>query len=245
MSIQVSPPVVSANIEQLKELPIENRLFINGEFVPSKSGKKFSVVNPTTEKVSAQVFEAGPEDVDAAVAAAKAAFPAWSELGAFERANYLFKLADALEKHLGEMGYLDAITMGKPVDNDWTNSVAAVQLRYFAGRSTETQGDTSLHTPGFVNLSFRQPYGVCAAITPWNAPVVMVTQKLGPALITGNTLVVKVSEKAPLSPLVLAKCCQEIGLPKGVVNILNGFGRPCGEAIASSAHHKSIKSTLR
>ncbi|EXA31723.1 hypothetical protein FOQG_15844 [Fusarium oxysporum f. sp. raphani 54005] len=147
MSILISPPIVSDNIEQLKELPIKNRLFINGEFVTSKSRKTFSGIYPTTEKVSAQVFEAGPEDVDDAVAAAKAAFPAWSELGALERAKYLFKLADALEKHLSELGYVDAITMGKPVDNDYksfTNSVSVVQLRYFAGRSTEIQGEASL-----------------------------------------------------------------------------------------------------
>ncbi|KAJ0129303.1 ATP-dependent DNA helicase pif1 [Fusarium oxysporum f. sp. albedinis] len=231
MSILVSPPIVSDNIEQLKELPIENRLFINGEFVPSKSRKTFSVVNPTTEEVSAQVFEAGPEDVNDAVAALAAAFPPCSKLGALGRAKYLFKLADALEKHLPELGYLDAITMAKPVDND-----------YKSCRSIENQGDTSIHTPGFVNLTFRQPYDVCAAINPWNAPVVMVTQKLGPDLITGNTLVVKISEKAPLSPLVLSKCCQEIRLPKGVVNILNGFGRPCGEkAIKKAAAESNLK----
>ncbi|KAM5356808.1 hypothetical protein ACJ41O_003454 [Fusarium nematophilum] len=218
MSILVSPPAVSGSVDQLKKLPIENRLFINGEFVPSKSGKTFEVLNPTTEKVTAKVFEADATDVDDAVAAAKAAFPAWSELATSERAAYLFKLADALEKRFPELSYLDAVSMGKPVDTDC--------------RAYEPQGDTSLHTPGFVNLTFRQPYGVCGAITPWNAPVLMVAQKLAPALITGNTLVVKISEKAPLSPLVLAKCCQEIGLPKGVVNILNGFGRPCGEAIA-------------
>ncbi|KAH7127324.1 aldehyde dehydrogenase [Dactylonectria macrodidyma] len=232
MSVLVTAAPVSGSVEQLKKLPIENRLFINGEFVPSKSGQTFEVVNPATEKVTASVFEADAADVGDAVAAAKAAFPAWSELPASERGAYLFKLADALEKHFPELAYLDAISMGKPVDNDFLNSLASTQLRYFAGRPYETQGDTSLHTPGFVNLSFRQPYGVCGAITPWNAPVLMVTQKLGPALITGNTLVVKVSEKAPLSPLVLAKCCQEVGLPKGVLNILNGFGRSCGEAIA-------------
>lgn len=109
---------------------------------------------------------------------------------------------------------------------------AIKQLRYFAGKASDAQGDTSLNTPGFVNLVFRQPYGVCGAITPWNAPVLMVTQKLGPALITGNTIVLKTSEKAPLSPLIVAQCCQEIGLPKGVFNILSGFGQPCGEAIA-------------
>ncbi|UPK93189.1 hypothetical protein LCI18_004124 [Fusarium solani-melongenae] len=215
MSILVSTPAVSGSVDQLKKLPIENRLFINGEFVPSKSGRTFEVVNPATEKVAANVFEADIADVDAAVAAAKAAFPAWSELPASERGAYLFKLADALEKHLPELAYLDAISMGKPVDNDFVNSMASTQLRYFAGQAYESQGDTSLHTPGFVNLTFRQPYGVCGAITPWNAPVTMVTQKAGPALITGNTLVVK-----------------EIGLPKGVLNILTGFGRPCGEAIA-------------
>ncbi|KAM5369580.1 hypothetical protein ACJA88_010568 [Fusarium oxysporum] len=233
MSILVSPPIVSDNIEQLKELPIENRLFINGEFVPSKSRKTFSVVNPTTEEVSTQVFKAGPEDVSDAVASLAAAFPPCSKLGALGRAKYLFKLADALEKHLPELGYLDAITMAKPVDND-----------YKSCRSIENQGDTSIHTPGFVNLTFRQPYDVCAAITPWNAPVVMVTQKLGPDLITGNTLVVKISEKAPLSPLVLSKCCQEIRLPKGVVNILNGFGRPCaatGKAIKKAAAESNLK----
>ncbi|KAH7230388.1 aldehyde dehydrogenase [Fusarium solani] len=122
--------------------------------------------------------------------------------------------------------------MGKPVDIDFVNWLTTTQLRYIAGRAYEPQGDTSLHTHGFVNPTFRQPYGVCGAITPWNAPVLIVAQKLAPAFITGNTLVVKISKKAPLSPLVLAKCCQEMGLPKGAVNILNGFGRPCGEAIA-------------
>lgn len=105
-------------------------------------------------------------------------------------------------------------------------------LRHIAGRAYEIQGETSLNTPGFLNLTFRQPYGVCGAITPWNVPLLMVTQKLGPALLTGNTIVIKTSEKAPLSALVLAKCCQEIDLPKGVVNILSGFGQPCGDAIA-------------
>ncbi|RKK99226.1 hypothetical protein BFJ71_g6228 [Fusarium oxysporum] len=243
MSILVSPPIASDNIEQLKELPIENRLFINGEFVPSKSRKTFSVVNPTTEEVSAQVFEAGPEDVNDAVAALAAAFPPWSKLGALERAKYLFKLADALEKHLPELGYLDAITMAKPVDNDYKSCLTTTASAWAnvanTCRSIENQGDTSIHTPGFVNLTFRQPYDVCAAITPWNAPVVMVTQKLGPDLITGNTLVVKISEKAPLSPLVLAKCCQEIRLPKGVLSFTGSAAT--GKAIKKAAAESNLK----
>lgn len=98
--------------------PIEGRLFINGEFVEARSGKKFDVVNPSTEEVTTSVWEAGVEDVNAAVAAAKAAFPAWSELPASERGTYLLKLADALEKRLPEIAYLDAVSMGKPADND-------------------------------------------------------------------------------------------------------------------------------
>lgn len=117
------------------------------------------------------------------------------------------------------------------------------QLRYYAGKATDVQGDSSLNTPGMVNIVLRQPFGVCGAITPWNAPVLMVVQKLGPALIAGNTLVLKASEKAPLSPLVLAKCCAEIGLPKGVLNILNGFGKTCGDAIARHMDIRKVSFT--
>ncbi len=99
---------------KFEKQPVEGRLFINGEFVKSKAGKTFDITNPATEKKSATVYEAGAEDVDAAVAAAKAAFPAWSELSAGDRGNYLFKLADALEKRVDEMAYLDAISMGAP-----------------------------------------------------------------------------------------------------------------------------------
>jgi len=105
---------------KFKEQPIEGRLFINGEFVNAKSGKTFDVINPATEKLTASVQEAGVEDVDDAVAAAKAAFPAWSELAAVERGAWLFKLADALEKRLPELTYLDAVSMGAPVATNCT-----------------------------------------------------------------------------------------------------------------------------
>ena len=145
-------------------LKIEERLFINGEFVPSKSGKKFDVVNPATEKVTASVYEAGPEDVDAAVAAAKAAFPAWSELGAAERAGYLEKLCQKMEQHMEELSYLDAVSMGKPTFNDMFSHLSVAIMRFFIGRAMETTGDSSLNTANMVNISFRQPFGVCGAI---------------------------------------------------------------------------------
>jgi len=116
-------------------------------------------------------------------------------------------------------------------------------LRYFAGKAWDVSGDSSLNTPGFVNLTFRQPFGVTAGITPWNVPVAMVVFKMAPALITGNTIVIKASEKAPLGPLIVAKCCQEIGLPKGVFNLINGYGRPTGEALAKHMDVRKISFT--
>lgn len=107
----------------------------------------------------------------------------------------------------------------------------------------DIQGDTSLNSSGFVNMSLRQPYGVVAAIVPWNGPIMMLCNKIGPALIAGNTMVLKSSEKSPLSALLFAQICQQVGLPKGVLNILSGNGRPCGEAIAKHMGVRKISFT--
>ena len=116
-------------------------------------------------------------------------------------------------------------------------------LRYMAGKATDIQGETSLQTANFINITLRQPYGVCAGITPWNAPVTMLTFKFGPALISGNTMVLKSSEKAPLTSLYVAKLIQQAGFPPGVVNILSGLGQPCGEALASHMKIRKISLT--
>ncbi|PWY73027.1 aldehyde dehydrogenase [Aspergillus heteromorphus CBS 117.55] len=225
---------------------IEDRLFINGEFVPSKAGKKFDVYNPATEKVSASVYEADADDVDLAVQAAKAAFPAWSELSALERGHYLERWADALEKSLPEISYLDAISMGKPAYPDPISALAPMIpmiVRFFASKALDVTGESSLNTANFINISLRQPYGVCGAITPWNAPVMFLVYKTAAALITGNTMVLKSSEKAPLSSLTAARCAQEAGIPKGVFNVVSGLGRPCGEAIARHMEIRKISFT--
>ena len=236
-----------------KPSTIETRLFINGEFKPSLSGKTFDVINPTTEQIAATVFEALPEDVDSAVAAAKTAFPAWSGLEATERATYLLKLADGIEKSLDEIGYLEAITMGKPYldppyECKWNSSDDAKAsaglrivgvgrhtvevIRHSASLAMDIIGETSLNSKGFINFSLRQPFGVGAAIVPWNGPTFMLANKIGPGLIAGNTMIVKSSEKSPLSALVIARIANEIGLPAGVLNVLSGFGFPCGDAMA-------------
>ncbi|KAH6988317.1 aldehyde dehydrogenase domain-containing protein [Ilyonectria sp. MPI-CAGE-AT-0026] len=222
---------------------IETRLFINNEFFESKQGKTFPVINPANEKVVAQVHEAGAEDVDRAVEAAEKAFPAWSELGGFQRAAYFYKLADLFEKNRDQLAWLEAQSMGRPISRYNEPIAAASFLRYIAGKATDIQGESSLQTQGFVSVSLRQPYGVCAAITPWNAPVTMLSFKAAPALIAGNTMVLKSSEKAPLTSLYLAKLFKEAGFPPGVLNVLSGFGQSCGEALASHMRIRKISFT--
>ncbi|RMZ85699.1 hypothetical protein DV736_g6550, partial [Chaetothyriales sp. CBS 134916] len=220
---------------------IEDRLDINGELVPSISSKRVDVINQAAEKLAASVYEAGPEDVDLAVAAAKAAFSAWSELDSSTRAAQLTKLSDKIEQRLHEISYLDAICMGRPVHNDYGIGVAV--MRYFAGKALDLGGNTSLNTADFVNISFRQPYGVCGAIILWNISTTLLAIKVAPCLVTGNTLVLESSEKAPLSNLLIAQCALETGFPKGVLNILSGYGRPYGEAIAKHMDIRNLSFT--
>lgn len=242
----------------------ENRLFIDGEFKPAQSGRTFELFNPTTTKSIGSVHEAGVEDVDAAVAAASQAFESWSELRAADRAQWLVRLADKLEQEVGEMSRLEALTMGKPIHNDFVSAPAVLPtrperaidssitqsvpmgvevLRYFANRALDIQGETSLNDPSMFGMTIRQPFGVVAAIIPWNTPILMLSMKIGPALAAGNTMVLKSSEKSPLSCLVVARCMAEIGFPKGVLNILSGLGRPCGEAMAKHMEIRKIAFT--
>ncbi|KIW76448.1 hypothetical protein Z517_11194 [Fonsecaea pedrosoi CBS 271.37] len=222
---------------------VETRLFINNEFVEAKDGKTFPVINPATEEIFQHVSEASAADVDLAVSAAEAAFPAWSALGGFQRAAYFYKLADLVEQSNSKLALIEASSMGRPVGTYTEGLASARFLRYMAGKATDVQGTSSTQTPGFLNLTLREPYGVCAAITPWNAPVTMLMFKMAPALIAGNTLVVKSSEKAPLTSLYVASLARAAGFPPGVLNVLSGFGTPCGAALASHMKIRKISFT--
>ncbi|KAH0028800.1 aldehyde dehydrogenase, partial [Aureobasidium melanogenum] len=219
---------------------IETRLFINNEFVESISGKKFDVFNPYSEEKVASVYEALPEDVDRAVETAEAALPAWEEMGAFARADYYYKLADLLEAAGPELAELEAKETGKIASQYQEHNFAAKVLRLFAGLALDMNGATSLAKPGHVNMVIRQPYGVCGAIVPWNVPIMAAIFKMGPALIGGNTLVLKSSEKSPLTALVLARLVKEAGFPPGVFNVLSGYGNPAGAAMASHMKIRKI-----
>ncbi|KAL6246295.1 hypothetical protein RBB50_006531 [Rhinocladiella similis] len=222
---------------------IETRLFINGSFVDSFHGKKFRVVSPTTNRSVAEVFEATEEDVESAVQSAKRALPAWSSIDASERRRCLNNLADLIEQHVDEFAYLEAVSMGKPISAYGDASVAVETFRYYAGKAYDIQGVTSLNSSGHLNLSIRQPYGITAAIIPWNVPLIMMSMKIGPSLAAGNCLILKSSEKAPLTALLLARLSKEAGIPDGVLNILSGFGRPCGDALARHPEIRKIAFT--
>lgn len=202
------------------------------KFVPSSDGKKFNVHSPYDHKRVASVYEATEVDAYKAVAAAKVAFPAWSTSDPTQRGAYLSKMSQLILANGEELAVLDSSVMGRPITSFFDAYLAADTFAYYAQAGWDAKGITSLNTKGYLNMTLRQPIGVVAAIIPWNVPIVMLAHKLAPALAAGCTVVLKSSEKAPLSSLKFAKLIKEAGFPAGVVNILSGYGKPAGSALA-------------
>src|SRR6202030_3014410 len=213
------------------------RMLINGEWVKSASGKTFESRNPATGDLLATVAEGDAEDINRAVAAARAAFEGpWSKFKPYERQALLLKFADLVEKHFDELSTLDTLDMGAPL----TRTRAARQrvlgmLRWYAGMAVSIHGETIENSlPGeFFSYTLKEPVGIVGAIIPWNGPLTASIWKIGPALATGCTVVLKPAEEAPLTPLRLGELCLEAGVPPGVVNVVPGFGETAGAALAS------------
>lgn len=165
------------------------------------------------------VHEASEQDTDNAVAAAKAAFPGWSALSPDKRAQYFKKLAALIRESNDELAALEAASMGKPVGQFFDGYACASKWDRYAEAGYTVQGTTSVQTPGFLNMTLRQPYGVVAAIIPWNVPLLFLASKLAPALIVGNTVVLKSSEKAPLTVWLLLNVCSLQLMQKTVCQI--------------------------
>ena len=204
------------------------KLLINGEWLEPESGKHYDDINPSTGEVLASIAEAGAEDVDRAVKAARTAFQdgAWSRLHASERGRLLYRLARLVEEHAQELAQIDAVDAGKPVTNSLRVDLpAAVDcFEYYAGWADKIHGETVPVKGGAFTYLLRQPVGVVGQIIPWNFPLMMAAWKLAPALACGCTVLLKPAEQSPLSALRLGELCLEAGLPPGVVNILTGFG---------------------
>ncbi|NBJ69227.1 MULTISPECIES: aldehyde dehydrogenase family protein [Clostridia] len=212
-------------------------LYINGEYVPAKNGRTFPVYNPATEEVLVEVSEAQGEDVDLAVNAAKKAFESgeWPRLSAAERSHLIYKFADLLEAHKEELAQLETLDNGKPYHVALEDDIAGTveHFRYYAGWATKVLGQTVPISPDYLNYTVHEPVGVVGQIIPWNFPLSMASWKLGSALATGCTTVLKPAEQTPLSILYAAQLLEEAGFPKGVVNIVPGYGEIAGEAIVT------------
>jgi phenylacetaldehyde dehydrogenase len=215
------------------------RMLIDGKMVGAASGKTFSVYNPATGTLIANVPEAESADVDFSVAAARRAFDSgrWSAVSPSERGKLLWRLADLIERDLEELAELESIDNGKPYA---VARVADLPLsvdifRYMAGWATKITGSTlSLSLPGeYLSYTMREPVGVVGQIIPWNFPLLMACWKLAPALAAGCTVVLKAAEQTPMTALRLAELVLEAGFPPGVVNILTGFGETAGAALAA------------
>ena len=213
----------------------KKKLFINGEFVESQSQKTFDTYNPATGEVLANVYEAGAADIDLAVKAARKAFDEgpWSKMSAANRSRLMYKLADLMEENSEELAQLETLDNGKPI-RETTNAdipLAVEHMRYYAGWSTKIVGQTIPVNGPFLNYTRHEAVGVVGQIIPWNFPLLMAMWKLGAALATGCTIVLKPAEQTPLSALYLAELIQEAGFLAGVVNIVPGFGETAGQPL--------------
>ncbi|MGR8919806.1 MAG: aldehyde dehydrogenase family protein [Gammaproteobacteria bacterium] len=211
-----------------------NRLFIGGEWVDAAAGGEIAVTNPFDQSEITRISEAREADVDRAVAAARAAFPAWAAMAASDRARLLHRLVDRMEAGFDELAELEALDTGHPIRDTRFLDVPRTLLnfRYFAGMADKIDGRQVPVEPGFLNVVKRRPVGVVGQIVPWNFPLMFLSWKLGPALAAGNTVVMKPSELTPLSTLRLAEMMAEVGIPPGVVNIVPGYGHLAGQRLA-------------
>ncbi|MEA2419313.1 MAG: aldehyde dehydrogenase, partial [Thermoleophilaceae bacterium] len=222
------------------------QLFIGGEFVDAADGRTFATLDPSTREEITQVARAGSEDIDRAVAAAKAAFPAWAKIAPSQRARILSKLADLVEENADRFAQIDSLDLGKPVGaaRDYDVPFVAETFRYYAGWATKISGETI--DTGFPDLHVytkKQPMGVVGAIIAWNFPLTLLSWKVAPALAAGCTVVLKPAEQTPLSALVFAELCAQAGVPDGVVNVCTGLGEEAGAALVAHPDVRKISFT--
>jgi aldehyde dehydrogenase (NAD+) len=212
------------------------KLLINNEWRDAAGGGTMDVINPATEEVIATVAAAGKEDVDAAVSAARAAFEGpWGRMSARERGRLLSKLADRVMERADELAALETRHNGKPIFEARQIEIpaAAECLEYYAGWADKVMGETIPVKGNYLTYTLREPLGVIGAIVPWNFPLLLASWKVGPALATGNTVILKPAPETPLTALALGEIAIEVGLPPGVLNVLTGPGADVGQALVA------------
>ncbi len=232
MATAIAPQPISAKSVKVGQ----TRLLIDGQWVDAVSGKTFETLNPATGDVIARVAEGDKADVDKAVKAARRAFETgpWRKMSARQRGRLIYRLADLIEEHKEELAQLETLDNGKPI-NDSRNADLPLVIdcyRYYAGWADKVEGKTIPINGPFFCYTRHEPVGVVGQIIPWNFPLLMQAWKLGPALATGCTVVLKPAEQTPLSALRIGELAMEAGFPDGVINIIPGFGETAGAAIA-------------
>ncbi|MEK6257282.1 MAG: aldehyde dehydrogenase family protein [Planctomycetota bacterium] len=234
----------------------QTNMLIGGKWVESRSGKRFSTINPVNEQMIAEVPEADAADVDAAVKAARTAFDSgpWSRMDARDRGRLINKLADLMEANLNELAALETLDNGKPFsDAKAADLPLAIDcLRYYAGWADKLTGDTIPIRGNYFCYTRREPVGVAGQIIPWNFPILMAAWKWGPALAAGCTVVMKPAEQTPLTCLRMAELAQEAGFPEGVINVVTGYGdtgaaivrHPGVDKIAFTGHYETAQKIM-
>src|SRR5574338_598908 len=210
------------------------QLLIDGEWVEASGGKTMPVINPATEEVIAEVASATPDDVNSAVAAARAALEGpWAKMSARDRGRLLYKLGERLMERVDEVARLETLHNGKPINESRHVEIpaAAECLQYYAGWADKIHGETIPVKGNHLTYTLREPVGVVAAIVPWNFPLLLASWKVGPALACGNTFILKPASQTPLTALALGEIAQEVGFPPGVFNVITGPGSKVGQAI--------------
>lgn len=216
-------------------LDIRHLAFIDGRFVPAAAGRTFPRISPIDGRILTNVAECDADDVDHAVASARRAFEsgAWSRMAPKLRKKVLLKLAELMRKHADELALLETLDMGKPIGDSLAVDVpaSANTIQWYAEAIDKVYDEIAPTAHNAFGLVTREPIGVVAAVVPWNFPLLMTCWKLGPALATGNSVVLKPAEQSPLTALRLAELAAEAGLPPGVLNVLPGFGETAGAAL--------------
>lgn len=219
------------------KLQFETRAFIGQRFVEATRGERFPVINPATGETLAEVVSCDSADVELAVRHAREAFSRgeWSRLAPGQRKRTMLRLAELMEAHKNELALLDTLDMGKPISSSLGDMAGAIGcIRYNAETIDKVYGEVAPTGEDSLGLVLREPLGVVGSIVPWNFPMMMTAWKIGPALAAGNSVILKPSEKSPLSALRLAQLAQEAGLPEGVFQVVPGFGHTAGKALALS-----------
>ncbi len=239
-----SPQAVQAGVRS-EGVRLQTKLYIDGEFIDSESGDTVEVLNPHNGSKLADVAEGGLADIDKAVAASRRAFPAWRSMQAASRGKLLLDLADAIETNADELAELETLDTGHPIRDTKGLDVprTAFTFRYFGGMADKVQGSVIPVEPGFFNYVLREPLGVVGQIIPWNFPIMFTSWKMGPALASGNTVVLKPAELTPLSALKIAELMAEVGIPPGVVNIIPAPGRTAGQYLAEHSGVQKVTFT--